>query len=502
MAAGGGLLAACGGDGGSGGPAAGGKPRRGGRLRAAFAGSSAESASVVQATATAVDYVRARLIWDTIGEMDGSKPVWRVAKSVESNADASVWTVRVRDGITFSDGRALTAEDVLFTLRTFASQPTTQSAYLAGLDVKASRVRDKRTLELRLTSPDGFFDLALAQSMFVFPAGTKDFTKALGSGPFVLKDWSRGKSSLLKARKDYWGEGGPYLDEIELLSVAEAGARLNGLKAGQFDYAGALTLATVRAEAKNPDLKITTAPRELWGELSFSMNLSAAPFTHPEAVQAVRCAIDREAMVRTVTYGLGEVADDAMGRHQEWYDTSLPRPDHDPDKARRLMSSGGLKGAKLSVRTSDYEYGPLEGATAFVEQGRAAGLRVAVDKVPAADFYADMKALLAAPLKTSFYHPLPLPLALSTYYGPRASYPFTGPSSGTLNGLMKAMHAAVGEGKRVRAVHDVQQHLREHGGDAVFARVPTVAGVKPAVGGVKALGFFDYPCLRDAYLAA
>lgn len=80
MAAGGGLLAACGGDGGSGGPAAGGKPRRGGRLRAAFAGSSAESASVVQATATAVDYVRARLIWDTIGEMDGSKPVWRVAK--------------------------------------------------------------------------------------------------------------------------------------------------------------------------------------------------------------------------------------------------------------------------------------------------------------------------------------------------------------------------------------------------------------------------------------
>ncbi len=216
----------------------------------------------------------------------------------------------------------------------------------------------------------------------------------------------------------------------------------------------------------------------------------------------MRCAIDREAMVRTVTFGLGEVADDAMGRHQAWYDASLPRPVHDPDKARRLMSSGKLKGTKLSVRTSDYEYGPLEGATAFVEQGRAAGLRVAVDKVPASDFYADMKALLAAPMKTSFYHPLPLPLALSSYYGPRASYPFTGPSSGTLNGLMTAMHAAVGEGKRIRAVHDVQQYLRAHGGDAVFARVPTVAGAKPAVGGVKALGFFDYPCLRDAYLAA
>ncbi|MBX9359670.1 ABC transporter substrate-binding protein [Streptomyces sp. WAC04114] len=498
-----GLVTACGGDGGGATPAAdNGKPRHGGRLRAAFTGSSAESASVLQATSTPVDYVRARIVWDTIGEIENSKPVWRVAESVEPNDDATVWTVRVRDGITFSDGKALTADDVLFTLRTFATQPTTQSAFLAGLDTKASKARDKRTVELHLKGADGFFDLALAQSMFVFPDGTKDFAKAPGSGPFVLKTWSRGKSSLLTARKDYWGSGGPYLDEIELLSVTEAEARLNGLKAGQFDYAGALSLPTTRAEANNSRLRITTAPRELWGELAFSMNLSTDPFTQAEAVQAVRYAIDREAMVRTVTLGKGETADDAMGRHQAWYDSSLSRVPHDPDRARRLMSSGSLKGTKLSIRTSNYEYGPLEAATAFVEQGRAAGLKVAVDKVPPADFYTDMKSLLGAPLKTSFYHPLPLPLALSSYYGPQASYPFTGPSDDTLNGLMNAMHAAVGEDRRTGAVHDVQQYLYKHGGDAVFVRVPTVAGATPAVRGVQAYGFFDYPSLRDAYLAS
>jgi peptide/nickel transport system substrate-binding protein len=501
-AAGGGLLVGCGGDGGGTPAADDGKPRQGGRLRAAFAGSSAESASVIQATATPVDYVRARIVWDTIGEIDGSKPVWRVAESVEPNDDATVWTVRLRDGITFSDGKALTADDVLFSLKTFASQPTTQSAFLAGLDAKASKVRDKRTVELHLKSTDGFFDLALAQSMFVFPDGTKDFAKAPGSGPFVLKKWARSNSSLLTARKDYWGSGGPYLDEIELLSVTEADARLNGLKAGQFDYAGALTLPTLRAEANNSRLRITTAPRELWGELAFSLNLSTAPFTHAEAVEAVRYAIDREAMVRTVTLGRGEIADDAMGRHQSWYDSSLPRRDHDPDRARRLMPTGALKGTKLSIRTSNYEYGPLEAATAFVEQGRTADLNVGVDKVPAADFYTDIKSLLAAPLKTSFYHPLPLPLALSLYYGPQAPYPFTGPSDDTLNGLMGAMHAAVGDAKRTRAVHDVQQHLYKHGGDVVFARVPTVAGATTAVHGVQAHGFFDYPSLRDAYLAS
>ncbi|MFF3071775.1 ABC transporter substrate-binding protein [Kitasatospora sp. NPDC057904] len=505
-----GLLAACGSDGtrppltaATGSSVA---PRKGGRLRATFAGSAAESTSVLQATGSAVDYVRARLVWDTLGEIEDSKPVWRLAESVEPSPDATRWTVRVRDGATFSDGRKLTAEDVLFSLRTLATNPTTQSGLLSALDPAASSAPDPRTVVLALKSPDGFFDLVLAQSMFVFPAGTTDFEHSVGSGPFVLKSWSRGASSLLTARTDYWGAaagGGPYLDEIELVSVADAGARLNGLKAGQFDYAGAISLAAARAEAKNPALRVLTAPQELWSDLALTMNLGAHPFDKPEALQALRLAVDRDAMVRTVTLGYGEVADDALGRHQSWYDTSLPRPAHDPAQAHTVLAAAGLGGLTLSVRTSDYEYGTLESATAFVQQAKDAGLSVNVDKIPAADYYTDIKTLLSTPLQTNLYHAMPLPLQLSMYYGSKASYPFTGPAGPTLDGLLTAMHAAVGDdAKRTRAVHDVQHHLYEHGGDVVFARIPPVAAAKPSVQGVKALGFFDYPSLRDAFLGA
>ncbi|GAA2801084.1 ABC transporter substrate-binding protein [Kitasatospora paracochleata] len=479
-------------------------PRRGGKLRAAFAGSSAESTSVLQATGSAIDYVRARLVWDTLGELEGSSVVWRLAESVEPNADATRWTVRVRDGVTFSDGRRLTAQDVLFSLRTLAGNPTTQSALLGGLDPVASTVRDPRTLDLVLKSPDGFFDLALAQSIFVIPDGTTDFEHAVGSGPFVLKSWTRGSSSLLAARRDYWdsSRGGPYLDEIELASVVDAGARVNGLKAGQFDYAGGITLTAARAEANNRDLRIVTAPKELWSDLALTMNLGQAPFTRPEAVEALKYAIDREAMVRTVTLGFGEPADDALGKYQSWYDTSLPRRAHDPERAKQLLAAAGLGGLKLSVRTSDYEYGTLESATAFVQQGQAAGLAVAVDRIPAADYYTDIKALLSAPLQTNRYNAMPLPLQLSFFYGAKAAYPFTGPADDTLDGLMTAMHAAVGDARRAHAVNDVQHYLHERGGDAVFARIPPAAAMRPSVRGVQARGFFDYPCLRDAFLSA
>ncbi len=505
----GGLLTACGTAGSAApGPLAGSTtsmaPRRGGKLRAAFPGSANESTSVLQASGSAIDYVRGQLIWDALGEIESSGTSWRLAESVEPNADATRWTVRLRDGVTFSDGRKLTAKDVLFSLRTLATNPTAQSGLLAGFDPANSAVRDPRTVELALKGPDGFFDLVLGQSMFVFPDGTTDLEHAVGSGPFVLKSWTRGGSSLLTPRSDYWGSalgGGPYLDQIELVSVADAGARLNGLKAGQFDYAGGITLTGARAEAKNSALRIILAPQELWRDLSLTMNLGAAPFTKPEAVQAVRCAIDREAMVRTVTLGYGEVADDAMGRHQSWYDSTLPARKHDPDQARKLLSAAGLDNLKLSVRSSDYEYGTLETATAFVQQGQAAGMAVSVDKVPAADYYSDIKTLLSTPLQTNLYNSMPLPLSLAFYYGSHASYPLTGPSNATLDGLITAMHSATGD-KRMSAVHDVQHYLYDHGGDAIFARMPSVAAAATKVQGVQPHGFFDYPCLRDAFLSA
>ncbi|OEV12825.1 ABC transporter substrate-binding protein [Streptomyces nanshensis] len=505
LTTGGGLLTACGGSAGE--PSAGssysGKPRRGGRLRAAFLGSNSESTSVVRATATVIDYVRARVVWDTLGELEDDRPVWRLASAVEANKDASEWTVRVRDGVVFSDGSELTAEDVLFSLRTLAAHPGGQAGLLSGVDFGKARTRDKHTLTLPLKRPDGFFDLVLAQSMFVFPHGTKNLSKAPGSGPFRLAEWSAGKSSLLKANRNYWGsdDGGPYLDEIELFSVTDPAARLSGLKSGQFDYAGSVALTAARAEKSDDAIRVLLPPRNLWNELSFSMNLEETPFTSAAAVKAVKYAIDREAMVKGVTLGYGEVADDALGKHQRWYAGDLPARDHDPERARALLKKAGRAGERISLRTSALSYGAVESATAFVQQAKEAGLNVRVDKVPPADYYSDTEKMLHTPVQTTVFSPMTLPLQLSNYYGSGASYPFTGPAPERLESLMRAMRRSVKDTDRERAVADVQHYLHDHGGDAVFARLPGAAAATPHVQDVKALGFADYPSLRDAFLS-
>ncbi|MDQ1021161.1 ABC transporter substrate-binding protein [Streptomyces afghaniensis] len=501
----GGVLAACGGGGEEpAGAEASVAPRKGGKLRAAFIGGSTESTDPTLAAGVGIDYVRARVVWDTLGELDGGKPVWRLAEVVEPDSDATTWTVRVRKGVTFSDGRQLTATDVLFSLRTLVDKRSPQSGFMTHLDLRKARARDARTVELPLTMADGFFDLALAHSMFVFPDGTKNLAKAPGSGPYVLKQWQAGRGSVLVPREDYWdrAHGGPYLDELELVSVTDAAARLSGLKSGQFHYAGGLALTAVRTERGNSAVRVETPPKDLWVDLDLPMNLGLKPFTDARVVRAVKLALDRESLVRTVTLGQGEAGNDLVGAHQPYYATGIAQTAYDPERAAGLLKEAGHEGLAVSIRTSDYDYGTEESATAMVPMLAKAGIKATLDKVPAADYYSDFKTILSTPIQTSAYHPNPLPLMIRTYYGSTAAYPLTGTKGAqALDPLIAAMNRATRDDQRRARVADVQEHLHEHGGDALFARVPTVSGAAAKAHGVKARGYADYPSLRDAFLA-
>lgn len=476
------------------------QPVRGGVLRAAFAGSASDSTSVLNSTTSNLAYVRARIVWDSLAEIDNDRIVWRLMTSAEPNKDATEWTLKIRPGVTFSNGHALTAKDVFFSLKVWKSQPGSQSGWLKPLDLAASQVVDGETLRLKLNKPVGSFDLLLAQSIFIIPDGTTNLANAPGSGPYVLKSWSSEKS-VLQARGDYWdaGRGGPWLDEIQLFAISDAAARLNGVKAGQLDYAGGMALLTARAEKGNPGLHLWHSASNEMSNLAFSMNLSKAPFNRPEVVEALKYAIDRETMVRAVTMGFGAVANDALGAGQPWFNAGLPVRHYDPEKAKSLLKRAGLADVEAEVRTSDYEYGTAESATLLLRQAKAGGFNLRLNRIPAQDYYSDFSLLLNTPLQTNLYRPMPLPVALPFYYGSGAPWPFTGPATPALDNLMNAMQAARGDALRAR-VADVQQWLWQQGGDAIFARIPSVAASTPAVAGVRGAGFFDYPLLRDAWL--
>lgn len=136
----------------------------------------------------------------------------------------------------------------------------------------------------------------------------------------------------------------------------------------------------------------------------------------------------------------------------------------------------------------------------MLKQARNAGFNLTLNRLPAADYYSDFTTLLNTPLQTNSYHSMPLPVSLPFYYGKDAPWSFTGPSSQELTKLVNAMQSSKMEGLREKMA-DLQHWLWLYGGDAIFARLPSVAGSSPRVENVKAAGFFDSPLLRDVWLA-
>ncbi|WP_432248688.1 ABC transporter substrate-binding protein [Streptomyces sanyensis] len=503
----GGALTACGDAGGSG-PSTDGAgsatpgPKRGGRLRAAFIGGSNETDNVLMAANTPIDYVRARVVYDELCVVGPEGRVqMQLAESVEPSADGKEWTIRVRDGVTFHDGRELTAADVLFSLRTYAEDQANQGPLLVDADLAAGRRVDKLTCTIPMRRAHGFFDLVLTQGFFVIPDGTTDFTKAPGSGPFVLKEHRVGQGAVLERNPNYWSDKGPYLDELELVSIADGEARLNALKAGQVEYAASISLVAGQTERANKAVQLLTPPKWEWPNFGAMLKRNQDPFTDARVVQALKYAVDREQMVERVTLGFGEVGNDLFGKHLPHYAEDLPQRAYDPDRAKALLRKAGVDRLSLSLRTSDYEYGLTEGAVVLAEQVKRTGIDISVDKVPAADFFADPKVFIGAHFQSANRKPRPLPLDVLFFYGSDALLPFTGVGGDPVDGLVDAVRSALTEEQRAAAVGDMQHYLYDKGGDLVWAKAPVLAAATPQVRGVQSLGYPTFPSFRDAYLA-
>ena len=207
-----------------------GEPQSGGVLRIGIVGGGA-SDTVDGAVATNLgDIARAVNIYDTLFYRDDDyemKPM--LATAMAPNEDATVWTVTLREDVLFSDGRPLTADDVVASIERIIDpdDPKTGAASLSL--VEEVRAADEHTVEILLSSPDAILDDALSEYTITIVPSDYDVENPIGTGPYMLESFTPAQSTILKANPHYWGDEGPYLDEIELLNFNDTDALINAL---------------------------------------------------------------------------------------------------------------------------------------------------------------------------------------------------------------------------------------------------------------------------------
>ncbi|GGM50501.1 peptide ABC transporter substrate-binding protein [Longimycelium tulufanense] len=390
----GGSLVGCSSGGGL--PAAQGEPRRGGHLRAVVSGNSSSDDTLHPFVAASWGGgMVMKNLFDKLCAYDDDLTVRnRLAEVIEPNADGSEWTIRLRDGVRWHDGKRLSADDLLHSIRHLLD-PANKfpgALDLAMVDAAGLRKLDARTVRLPMREPIADLPSVLAGwYVYVIQDGATEFSNdepPVGTGPFRFSRWEPGDRVALSRNDDYWENDLPYLDELEIIFVSQADTRLNALLGGEAEIAHEVPWTQARAQEKTGQVAIVSSP--LGRFHAFNMLIDREPFTDPAVREAIKLSVDRQEIVDTVFAGYGEVGNDLYGKGAPLYNDDLPQRAYDPDKARALLRKAGKEDLRVTLHTSDVTPGFVEAATLFVEHAKRAGITVELAKSPADSYWTEV----------------------------------------------------------------------------------------------------------------
>ncbi|MFG1950300.1 ABC transporter substrate-binding protein [Micromonospora sp. NPDC048830] len=473
-------LTGCGGN--ATGQAGTGSPRRGGRLRAAFAGGGATETLDPHLANLFNEASRAKAVFDKLADYGADVSIEpRLASSWEPNGDLTRWRVVLREA-TFHDGRPVRAADVLYSYSriTDPQRAFRARASLGLLDLRHSRTVDDRTVEFGLTRPFAEFPNVLAAfGAYVVPEGMDNFDQPVGSGPFRFGSFQPGRSLLLKRYDDYW-EGAPYLDELEYLISNEESARINALLGGQVEYAHDLTPTTARTYADDARVSIVRMPNSTMQ--GFTMKVDRAPFDNRDLREAMFLLTDRQQLVDTVLAGSGQIGNDLFGKGYQYYADDIPQRTPDPDRARALIKKAGAEGLTVKLDTAAVASGFVEAASTFAEQAKQVGLTVVPTTGNKDTYWRDIltNGSLACyrsgamPIETHITQRL---LSNSTTNATRWARP-------DFDALYARAVSSADESTRTQAYGDMQRMLHAEGGFLIWGFADFLVGTAPKVGGV------------------
>jgi peptide/nickel transport system substrate-binding protein len=486
----GGVLLGTGACGGGSTPVApGGRARSGGTLRVGVAGGGPQDSIDAHLLTTDPDIARAFQLYEPLAMRNPDYELeMLLAESIDAPRRPDEWEIRLREGVRFHDGRPVTADDVLFSLRRILDPKArrTGSASIGYIDLARTRKLDDRTLRVRLSTPNVDFPDDVGQYFNgIVPVGY-DPAKPVGTGPFRYKAFEPGGESTFVRNPDYWG-GPPQLDAVVIVDYPDDDARLGALLRGEVDAATNLPVTHVDDVRADPRLKVLIAGTGAWQP--FTMRVDAAPFSDNRVRQAMRLLVDREEMIRQALSGQGSPAKDLYSPYDPAYAKDLPQRPRDVERARSLLRQAGQGDLRVELVTAPVFNGIVEAARVLARQARDAGVTIRVRTVDSGTFYG--ANYLRWPFAQDFWF-------TRTYLGQVAQGSLKGSPFNETHwdhpgfvALIEQARAELDEGKRADLLHEAQRIEYEEGGYIVWSfsnqvdgHSAKVAGLKPARSGV------------------
>ncbi|WP_235736405.1 ABC transporter substrate-binding protein [Nocardioides alcanivorans] len=357
-----------------------GEPTKGGTLEwAAFSEPRSLDPAVIIAAST-TGGVEMAAIFDTLLRYDPEAEdfVPKLAESLEGNDEGTEWTLKLREGVKFSDGTDLDAEAVKWSQERYATNKGPEAALWAG-NVTDIEVVDPLTITYKLNKPWFLFPSILSTGPGMIVAKSSDKGgefKPVGAGAFALDKWAPQEAVTLKARSDYW-DGAPNVEAFKILYLSDQQTGIDSMKKGDIDS----------VLVRDPDLVDELLDADVPGYMNViamsNVALVNATEGHPGADERVRKAlamgIDPD-LIRERAYEGHGLAGSTMWLDYSRWNTDTDGPAYDPDEAKKLLDEAKADGydGKISYLDAS-DPGSRNTALAVKANLEAIGFEVTLD---------------------------------------------------------------------------------------------------------------------------
>lgn len=364
-----------------------GTPKPGGLLRVAVMGNGTSETLNPAFIASPIDALRAFAVFDPLvrcGPNFTTEP--GLALNWESNADASLWHITLREGVVWHDGKPFTADDVIYSLRAMGSPDSLGSPAVADIDLKALSKSGDHVVNVPMIRPVArLSELFVEFNQLIIQDDTNDFSRPVGTGPFRVDEFKPGQITTLSANRDYWDHPKPYLDNLTILSFNDQAALENALLGQQADVISPLSYPTARANLHSDKYQVVVS--QSGPNYVFYMRQDIPPFDDARVRQAMQLIADRQGLVDSALGGFGVVMNDMFGKGLPFYDSAIPQRAQNIEQAKQLLAQAGKSDLRVTLQTSPAMQGIEESALAFAQQARQAGVTIEVKKEPVASYF-------------------------------------------------------------------------------------------------------------------
>jgi peptide/nickel transport system substrate-binding protein len=466
-------------------------PKRGGTLRIGIGGGSTTDSLDPRTYADIGTITIGAQIFSSLVEFDENHQLLPgLIESWEVKPGAKEWVLNIRQGVTFHNGKALDADDIIYSLDLHRG---TSKSGIVGQTKHITDIRklSDRQISITLSRGDSEFINLLGDFHFkVVPNGFTDWTKPVGTGPFVFGSFIPGVSFKATRNSTFWRPDRGFVDAVEITFIADGAVRTNALISGQVDIVNRADRRTVDLLKQASNVAVETGPTG-WHAI-FAARLDTAPFSDPNLRLALKHAIDREQVLKTLFNGYGTIGNDhPVPKSDPFFNAELPQTAFDLDKAKFYAKKADLGGA-LPLSASDAAYeGAVNAAELYQASAAKAGIKIDLHREPADGFWSNV--WLKRPFTGSYWQGLSTALQiLSVAYRSDAPWNETVWRDDKFDKLLVDAAAEVDAAKRKSYIWEAQRLLHNNGGavipvfaDELEARSTQVKGYK--TGGIDSL---------------